>query len=314
LKRKCEYISVTDCYDNDAQSVAVKILNEKYGSRLSDIKTDIDTEYNKTYAVFLVLDDDDRKYVLKKARIVPELYSYLSVFRTGDPVPKIFYHEKIDSSSCWLFLEHTGNSDLRSFGLSAHELAAEALAVFHSNHQVNDKPELPELYSLKRCIDKNSKFLYQYAHENDTPDVKELLKISNKIFKMFSNQATTVIHGDLLSMNILYNGADATLIDWSACEKGCYAQDLGRWLGDIRHASSDGWIDKAWEQPILLAYYRKRSELNGGNWKKWNEFEMEYQYSKKLNYLTIVLSHLRNKWEKSEWYSANLSALFSNGM
>ena len=255
--------SVAECQDTNAQAVADRILADRFGTRLSDIKTYVDLEYNKIYSVFLVLDDTNRKFVLKKASIEPELYSYLSIFKPEDPVPKIYYHEAIDGDSCWLVLEHNGDSDLRDLNLDAHILAAEALAVFHSNHRLRSSVLIPELYSLKSSMKKNAQFLDRHTPKNDDPNIDLVRSIGQSIFNKFNGLDTSIINGDLLSMNIVFDGRKVTIIDWSACEKGCDVQDLGRWLGDLRHANSPGWIKKSWEKPILQAYYRKRTEMKG---------------------------------------------------
>ena len=77
-------------------------------------------------------------------------------------------------------------------------------------------------------------------------------------------------------MNILHDNGIVTIIDWGATMIGCFAQDLGRWLGDLRHRDTSGWIPDHWIEPVLRAYCDKQSERLDEQWNTWKGIQDDF--------------------------------------
>lgn len=67
----------------------------------------------------------------------------------------------------------------------------------------------------------------------------------------------------------------------------------------------DTELNKEYEINILDAYY---IEVSNNDFYKINrdEFEIDVQCSKIMNYAGIVLAHIVNGWDNTEWYKLNL--------
>jgi hypothetical protein len=269
-----------------------------------------DAEYDKFYSTWRVRTSVGHSYVLKRAGLLPELYSYQKVFCNGDPVPLLYQHEIADPSSCWLLMEDVGETDIRSLGLQPHLTAAGALACFHANHWGQGQATYAQLEDRQAEYHENRAYLETHLARTGDPDIEQLGSVHRRIFDRLSTSRTTVIHGDLLSMNMIYDGHGVRLIDWGATMIGHPAMDLGRWLGDLRHAGTGGWIPPQWERPILEAYYERLQERLGRGWNTWEGMREEYEWGKRLNYFDVLFSHIRNGWAKDRWYDANLAALY----
>lgn len=76
-------------------------------------------------------------------------------------------------------------------------------------------------------------------------------------------------------------------------------------MGDIRDEKERYWVKPTWKQPILKAYYDALQLQN----LEWKDFVLDFDCACIWNYAEIIIAHLRNDWEHSAWYHANVRAI-----
>ena len=264
------------CQDRSLHEIGSRLLRKaKLDAHIANIRTFTDTEYSKVYSAYRLETSSGSSYVLKRTEILPELYTYQNVFTKGDPVPSLYEYDVIDNAQCWLLQEHVGDTDIRNLDLQQHLSAVRSLAVFHANHWLENRSTYRQLSDWQAEFSDYTAILETYVARPVDPDINRIQTIYRDIFHSLSQSAPTVIHGDLLSMNILYDGNTTKLVDWGATMIGCYAVDLGRWLGDLRHANTAKWIPMEWEKILLKAYYSQQMELLGNRWNTWERMTEE---------------------------------------
>jgi hypothetical protein len=309
-KDRVEPVVLVPCRSEDVRRRAESLLRQAgMEGGIGSILTFTDDEYKKVYTCWRIETAGGEGFVMKRADRYPELYAYECVFAPEDPVPRLCAAETGADGNCWLLLRPSGDHDLRDTNLPAYLRSGTALASFHANHREDSRglhPELEEGGDIRRGM---RAFLASYTRRSGDPDIAWLIMTLDRIASSLAATAPTVIHGDLLSMNILVASDRSVLIDWGASMIGSYAEDLGRWLGDLRHEDSSGWVPREWVDPVLKAYFGRMGQLLGSDWNTWQRFEGQFIAGKCLNYLAIVVSHLRHGWDNARWYEANLSAL-----
>ena len=307
--------SYSSFQDTTLREIASRLLSQRGLDRhVKDLVAFTDDEYRKVYAAYNVTTQSAGRYVLKRALEKPELHTYREILQQSDPTPALLAYERIGDGLCWLLLEYMGDNDIRDMDLSRHKAAARALAEFHAHHWGVDGSSYSFLKSSREQFRCEQRFLDNYKARPGDPDLQQLVSLHTDITRRLSDTPLTVVHADLLSMNILHDDYGAvTIIDWDSTMIGSYARDLGQWLGDLRHDNAAGWVPEPWVEPVLRAYYERQCQMLGDRWKTWVGMLEDFAYGRCFNYLVIVLSHLKHDWSRSGWYQANLTALRYTG-
>ncbi len=296
------------------REIASRLLSQRgLDPLVTDLVAFTDEEYHKVYAAYCVTTQSAGRYVLKRAKEAPELRTYREILQPADPTPILLAYECVGDGMCWLLLEYAGDEDIRDMDLSCHEAAGRALAELHAHHWGMDGSSYPFLTLSHEHFRSQRRFLDSYHPKPGDADRQQLISLQADISTRLSDIPLTVVHDDLLSMNILHDdGGAVTIIDWGTTMIGSYARDLGRWLGDLRNDNAAGWVPEPWVEPVLRAYYEHQCQLLGDRWRTWDGMLEDVAYGRCLNYLVIVLAHLKNDWSRSVWYKANLAALRRN--
>ena len=296
----------------EAQAVAALLLERCGFGTLSECSRYSDEEYNKVYDTFHIVSDSGGHFALKLAEELPELRVCRDVLSGSDPVPRMLASEPAEAQQHWLLLEHAGGRDIRDDDLRSHELAARSVADIHANHWGINPSAFPWLGTYDQEFAEDTRYLERYEPKHEDTHLNEIAQLQVIIAGRLRELPTTIVHDDLLSMNMLRDGDTVRVIDWGATLIGPYACDLGRWLGDLRHARDRLWVPHSWIEPILRFYYERQCARLGPAWRRWSDFEADYWYGRCHYHLAIVLSHMRHDWPREDWLHANLSALLEN--
>ncbi len=298
-------------HDTDLRRIASRLMSQSaLDPQVKGLVAFTDDEYHKTYSVYSVTAKSGGKYVLKQAREEPELHTYRDILQLSDPTPALLAYENVGQGVCWLLLEYVGQSDIRDADLSSHVAAAKALAELHAHRWGIDAFSYPFLRNPHEHIRSLRRFAATYNSKPGDPDLQRTISLQAEITKRLSVTPLTVVHGDLLSMNILQDDHGvARIIDWGSTMIASYALDLGRWLGDLRNDTAVGWVTESWVEPVLRAYYERQCQLLGHTWTTWHRMLDDVTCGRCFNYLGIVLSHLKHDWSRDGWYQANLATL-----
>jgi len=130
-------------------------------------------------------------------------------------------------------------------------------------------------------------------------DVQGLVTSQRDLDKSYK----TLIHGDLIPLNIIHKDHGSYIIDWEYGEYSPIIRDISRLLGDIN--VNRKWVDPAYEEDLLDYYYdliKDKSQMSR------KDFDRLYLAGKIDNYLGPLLSFKLRKREPDAWYRINLEA------
>lgn len=266
-----------------------------------------DTELNKEYDVYLI-DINDEKYIIKENYNGYESNIYENLLSDKlIEVPK-YYGKFIDSNSKeYIVIEYINGNTLNSECLDSYLELAKELAKIHKmffkNNYVNSNPTFLKNMNLRNLeLIKEAQSSKELEKYNMTDDI--LSKVES-IANYMMSRPQALIHRDLLPINIMKSNNGVKIIDWESASIGCYAQDIGRLLYDFRNNNGEYWVKKEYGANILDTYY---IEVSNNDFYTINrdEFEIDVQCSKIMNYAGIVLAHIVNGWDSTEWYKLNL--------
>lgn len=290
------------------QKVHELILHNNTDETILKFKQIEDKELSKKYDAYFI-ETSSNKYVLKKSEYEANIYEML-LNDEDIAVPKYYGKTKILDNSTWFLLEYIDgkvfiNEDLENYCNAAYELA-----VLHSKFMglsinkkeysfVNDSDEKISV-KLNKIIEKHMKYELNWS--------KGTLRILEYAIKRLNKRPRTLIENDLLPINIMISDKQIKIIDWGNAAVGIYTQDIGRLLSDFKDEKGTYWVNNKWEQDILKVYFegiKKNSLLE----LLMDEFMMDFNCSRLLNYAGIVFAHILNNWDASDWYKLNFKGM-----
>lgn len=256
---------------------------------------------DKVYDVYRISTEANKEYILKLDRRGYEYMVYKQLFETKRlPVPSCFETIGTDSGS-WMLISDVGNQTLVKGELDQYLSAARSLATLHSQlaEEVINKHEF-----LRNKANKIATNLGYLKDDKELPSeiVNSIIMAGERLLK----RPFTVIHDDLIPINMIVDNNEVFFIDWELASYGCYAHDLGRLLGDLKDDKEEHWVNPSWKQSILKAYY---DAIQLEDKLEWKDFALDFDCACIWNYAEIVIAHLRNDWERSPWYHANVKAI-----
>ncbi len=235
-----------------------------------------DAKLSKVYNVYEIQTEKCR-YILKQNSDYDELNAYLKFSRDGNfRIPYLINYRVMDNN-VWLLLSHSGNQDIRGCHMdTVTSQVASAIAEIH-------------LFYFNTQI--KSYVYYQ--------DILKVVPVKYKeIYKYFLRKIVltpwTLIHNDLLPINILTDFKTVTIIDWEP-KYGPYFLDIARLIAHrdyegIKYMPNDfifGFIDD---------YYSLVMET----------YNIEYSVYKKDVLLGVVFEYiqvLKNYWRVQKFDS-----------
>ncbi len=204
----------------------------------------VDTRLNKTYDVFLL----DGSLVLKKADRDKEKYD--KYFAGHDfAVPPIYDSFQIGDAR-WVTMPYIKGSDARYCTVEDAGRVGKELAKIQSHYLSMDA----HYEACKRYFDRtvlgfwNRVSSYFPAYQDVFPLVQT----------RFFAAPRTLIHDDLLPINVLLNGKDVWLIDWTYAEMLPYFLDLGR-FAFVTDENGERFLSDEAAAAFFDAYYAAMS-------------------------------------------------------
>jgi thiamine kinase-like enzyme len=295
----------------DLKDIAKKLISNNHSSEyIIEFKRLEEKELNKKYDVYYIRTDKN-KYILKKSQLGYEADIYETFFNDTDiAVPKYYGKVKDLDNNVWFLLEYIDGKAFSNESLESYCTAATELALMHSSF-LNIKFDKHEYLFVRNenevLINNINKIIEKHTNYelNWTKDILEALK---SIADRLGKRPKTILENDLLPMNIMIKDEKIKFIDWEFAAIGCYTLDIGRLLSDFRDSNGVNWVKSEWEQDILNAYFTAICK-NGLPGLSREEFLLDYQCSRLINYARIVFAHILNNWEITDWYRLNFKSM-----
>lgn len=250
---------------------------------------------DRQYDVYQIKSDSG-SFILKRTEDDDEINAYgvLKKLATGLE-PRVYFVASGEKES-WIAMEEILNGD-GNFECKDIQKLAMGLAEIHAGFGAL-KDDFPELRRWKPLVAEDLR---------DADIQQEQVDTITKSQDRLKNALQTFVHCDMIPLNALRTDDGVRILDWDTGKVGPYILDMGRLLGDFN--VDRPWVDSAWEKPVLKAYHLTLSQ--NGVHISFDVLYLDYLCAKLHNYLGIVGSHLRNGWEKTDWYRLNLREMKS---
>lgn len=205
----------------------------------------VDTKLDKIYDVYLL--DHNRKSILKKTSAAEtDMGVYTRYFSGHDfAVPTIFSTFTVGEEH-FMQMEFAEGSDARGCSESEGNRIGEALAEIQSCYLTGGgRTERAESY-FRYQISKQIAVIRPYFMEFD--------EVFHFVEQRFFEAPQTLIHDDLLPINVLLNQNDIRIIDWEYADILPYFLDLGR-FAFVYDAENHFYISHGTAEAFLKGYY-----------------------------------------------------------
>lgn len=222
-----------------------------------------DTKLNKVYNVFDIQTDKCR-YILKKNKDYDELNAYQKFSKDGNfRIPRLINYYVIDNN-VWLLLNYSGNQDIRGCHMDlVTSQVADAIAKIHLFY-VNTQIKFYVYYqNILKVVPAKYKDIYKY------------------FLRKIALTPWTLIHNDLLPINIVTDSKTITIIDWEP-KYGPYFLDIARL---IAHRDYEGfkYMPNDFVSGFIDDYYSLVMET----------YNIEYSVYKKDVLLGIIFEYIQ---------------------
>lgn len=230
------------------------LFQQKGINHPKEIRRLIDTKLGKEYNVYTV-ETEEQILLIKKTDIrwneKPIYDRYFSGFKF--PVPRIY--DRIDiGGEVYLFMDYVEAEDARGCGVEEAARIGEALGTIQCSYLT----EGGHREEAEKYFAKHRKY-YERLAEHIPAGVWRLAE------KRYYEAPQTLIHDDLLPINVLLGSGQPWIIDWETAGMRPYFLDLARFAFVINPQNENEWyIDKAAGDSFLQAYYdvmRKNPEF-----------------------------------------------------
>ncbi|QWB95269.1 aminoglycoside phosphotransferase family protein [Mycoplasmatota bacterium] len=285
------------------------LLTNGYNS-VKDIIQIVDLELDKQYEAF-VFNSSEGKFVIKKVYSDYELKIYKLLNNRGiKNIPQTYKHV-LDKDNCfWLITTFLDGCLCINKDIFTYLEIVKELAYIH-NKFLNDNA-FEQDHKFIRNQTKNFQEKYDKVKNMKVSEKymlnQKMLNNIDLVIKRIKRGPKTLLHNDFLPINVIKVNSTVNIIDWEVSSIGFYTIDLARLLGDYKNIYGSHWVNHEWESIIIKKYYNELYKYGKYN-KTFQRFLIDYDISKKINYIGIVLAHIINNWEVSDWYLLNYSAI-----
>lgn len=261
----------------------------------------IDPDLNKSYDVYL-LTSEKQKYILKRKPGIQEKLIYHYVFKNFElPVPKQYGSVKIMEEQElveYALREYVEGKDLRGANEYILKLSVKSLAeihrtFLHKNIKIRSKYEAS--YILENYMRKNEEILSKLPGEL----FKKFHRVYQIYIRRYMEAPRTLVHGDLLLINIIQGENEVKIIDWELGHIGPYMTDLPKLLGD-EIDGDDIFISPEYHEELICLYYNEICE-NKNFHVEYEQYRMDIlleMFHQRI--LCVIGGVLENKAEKNE--------------
>ncbi len=177
-----------------------------------------DDALGKVYQVYL-LDTGSEKYVMKAG--AREYEACQRWFSSGEfPVPKIYPQTIHIQQDTWFLMEYLPGRDLRQAEEAILLEAVRCLACIHSRFWVENPEKQPE--------DRYSGYYRRFIPR--FPEAQDLQMALEEVITRMETCPRTLIHDDLLPINVQNTSRGIRFFDWQYCGLFPYFMDICRLL------------------------------------------------------------------------------------
>ena len=210
----------------------------------------VDTKLDKIYDVYLL--DHNRKSILKKTSAAEtDMAVYTRYFSGHDFAVTQIFNTFTVGDDHFVQMEFADGSDARGCSEADGKRIGESLADIQSCYlTAGGRTERAESY-FKFQIAKQIKVVRPYYMEFDA--------VFNFVEQRFFEAPQTLIHDDLLPINVLLNHSDIRIIDWEYADILPYFLDLGR-FAFVYDADNHFYISHDAAEAFLKGYYRRMKQ------------------------------------------------------
>ncbi len=276
------------------------ILNENLIELFGDdieIKMFYSEEYEREYDVYCI-SNGIKKAILKKVTNPKEIHinNFLND-KNFNFIPKIIGFLKIDNNT-WMI---TSFVEEKSYIYSESILLELIDDLSNLNGSLlGSKINNAEKKIIKFWSKIDNKLLNDFSSELNKNEIQTIIDSQN----ILDSCKRTLIHGDMIPLNILISEDGIKIIDWEHLSFSPYVLDISRLLGDYNKTVK--WIESKYEKKMLDRYF---DNLKAKLKISYKEFILQYHCGVLENYLKILLSHKKNKLRQTSWYELNFLAL-----
>lgn len=213
----------------------------------------VDTKLDKTYHVYLLKDGETS--ILKKCDGANrDAVRYARYFADHNfAVPRILDNFTVGEEN-FVRMEFAEGTDARGCTEEEGERVGKALAQIQSHYlTAGGHTEKTDSY-FKRCIFDRFQKIKEYYPDSEA--------VFSYVEHRFFEAPQTLIHDDLLPINVLLNGEKLWFIDWEYAEILPYFLDLAR-FAFVYDKSENFFISQESAMAFLQCYYEKMQENPG---------------------------------------------------
>lgn len=253
-------------------------------------------EYDRTYDVFKIK-NEHQSFVLKKVTKSQELMAndFLKNY-SFKFIPHHYGSFSVDRES-WMLYDYveveqnlTEESTLNDLTKHLGELHCRC---FKDQEGILDMP-------FKKWQATQFSRLNDFSDELSSDEI-HMVRKSQEILE---DCHYTILHGDMIPLNVLNSPEGVKILDWEHAAYGPYILDITRLLGDYNKTKK--WVQPEVAEKLLETYFTYVKDLlvdvN-------DHFMIHFHCGIIDNYLGILLSHKKNNWEQTDWYNLNMNAL-----
>lgn len=276
------------CFSKELGRKIAKAIGESYV--VEQYVNDLYTREYDTYRLKGIMGE----IVLKSSSNPNESLVYEILTReTLDFLPSIRFCAK-DGQMYWLAMDEIV-SNHESFSQDNYKRLVANLASVHAK-------EYSGLSQIKQTnyyeLNDIKKIESRIISEEDC----QLIALS---FQRLKDSYQTLVHGDMIPLNMLVEEEQVMIIDWECGKQGSYILDLGRLLGDYN--IDKPWVKKEWHESIANCYYQ--TLIDYGMDISFSDFLCDCSCAKMYNYFGIVYAFKTREWEETPWFHLNVRLL-----
>lgn len=268
-----------------------EILGPTYTSKRFHLQA-----YQRDYDVFL-LTGHRGSVVVKSTKDINEVHAY-GILETSsiESTPQVYFIDK-DQDNYLIVMAYVQAKD-QEWTLETIKDLAIRLGKVHTCVAMVE----PAVGKLRKWHPDSHEDLYALMDSEITRAHVDMICRSHEIL---SGAYKTLIHGDMIPLNVVDSPDGVKIIDWEHCGIGPYILDMGRLLGDYN--VDKAWVNPDWEREALKAYYHCLCKR--GMSLSYDQMYIDYQCARLHNYLGVVHAFKSRERERDAWYDLNLKEM-----
>lgn len=246
-----------------------------------------DAAMNKAYDVYRI-HTEDGQYVMKSGK--REFDNYHRWFQNRTPnIPYIYPQALEEGKDTWFLMEYLPGKDLRDAAPETVLTAAEALARLHRRYW-NEHPTVsPE----ERYSGYYRRFISRF------PEAPELQQTLEALIARMRTCPRTLIHDDLLPINVQATDRGLYFMDWQYCGEFPYFMDICRLLVHEKGELGSSFSPQLRERAFRV-YFDTLTE-SGRTSLTWETFQNDIRLGTIAELVSCLQQEDRSQWKDFLW-------------